>query len=123
MSIQPNRVHMSDIIQFPSKTHQQPQKVVLHRTELNLILSTYGHLVASGKARDYAIDMLADRAVFSMFRHAAEKPTWRIEKIPALARKQGIWVISGLSGQVLKRGHDLRQALRVFDRFRMNIIN
>lgn len=114
---------MSDIIKFPNKTRNAPQKIVLHRTELNLILSTYGHLVASGKARDYAIDMLPDRAVFSMFRHTAEKPTWRIEKIPALARKQGVWVITGMSGRVLKRGHDLKQALRVFDRFRMSIIS
>ena len=113
---------MSDIIQFPQKRQNKFEKTVLHRKELNLILSTYGHLVASGKARDYAIDMLADRAVFSMFRHVAEKPTWRIEKIPALARKQGIWVVTGLSGQVLKRGHDLKQVLRVFDRFRMSIV-
>lgn len=114
---------MSDIIEFRPKGPKSTPKVVLHRTELNLILSTYGHMVASGKARDYAIDMLPDRAVFSMFRHAAEKPTWRIEKIPALARKQGVWVITGLSGQVLKRGHDLKQVLRVFDRFRMSIIS
>ena len=113
---------MSKIIEFKPKTGKSNAKVVLHRLELNLILATYGHLVASGKARDYAIDMLTDRAVFSMFRHAAERATWRIEKIPALARKQGIWVITGRSGQVLKRGQDLKQALRVFDRFRMNIV-
>ena len=113
---------MSKIIPFDPKPFKQEEKVVLHRRELNHILSVYGHMVASGKARDYAIDMLKDRAIFSMYRHAAERPTWRIEKIPALARKQGIWVISGMSGQILKRGHDLKQALRVFDRFRMSIV-
>jgi hypothetical protein len=114
---------MSKIIPFDPKLPKANPRVVLHRTELNKILSVYGHMVASGKARDYAIDMLEDRAVFSMYRHAAERPTWRIEKIPALARKQGEWVISGMSGQVLKRGHDLKQVLRVFERFRMSIVD
>ena len=97
--------------------------MVLHRTELNRILNVYGQMVVGGKARDYAIDMLADRAVFSMYKHAAERPTWRIEKIPALARKQGVWLVTGRSGQVLKRGQDLAQVLRVFDRFNMKIVD
>lgn len=113
---------MSKIIPFDPHVFRPEERVVLHRTELNKIISVYGHMVATGKARDYAIDMLKDRACFSMFRHAAERPTWRIEKIPALARKQGIWVVTGMSGQVLKRGHDLAQVLRVFDRFRMSIV-
>ncbi len=113
---------MSKIIKFDPPVFTPDPKVVLHRKELNKILSVYGHLVANGKARDYAIDMLPERAVFSIFRHAAERPTWRIEKIPALANKQGMWVITGMSGQVLKRGHDLTQALRVFDRFRMSVV-
>lgn len=113
---------MSKIIPFTPHPSKTEPRVVLHRTELNKILNVYGYMVASGKARDYAIDMLKDRAVFSMYRHAAEKPTWRIEKIPALTRKQGEWVVTGMSGQVLKRGHDLKQVLRVFDRFRMNVV-
>lgn len=113
---------MSKIILFTPPAFKAEEKTVLHRLELNKILSVYGHLVASGKARDYAIDMMKDRAAFSIFRHAAERPTWRIEKIPALARKQGMWVVTGMSGQVLKRGHDLAQVLRVFDRFSMRVV-
>ena len=114
---------MNKIIPFEPKPFKPDPKVVLHRKELNKILAVYGHMVASGKARDYAIDMMADHAAFSIYRHAAERPTWRIEKIPALARKQGVWVVTGMSGQVLKRGHDLGQVLRVFDRFRMSIVD
>lgn len=113
---------MSKIIPFEPSVFKPDPQVVFHRRELDRILGVYGHMVANGKARDYAIDMLTDRAVFSIFRHAAERPTWRVEKIPALARKQGIWTISGLSGQVLKRGQDLGQALRVFDRFSMRLV-
>lgn len=114
---------MSKIIPFEPKPYKADPKVVLHRKELDKILRVYGHMVASGKARDYAIDMMTDSAAFSVYRHAAERPTWRIEKIPALARKQGVWVITGMSGQVLKRGNDLEQVLRVFDRFRMSIVD
>jgi hypothetical protein len=83
------------------------------RHELNLILKLYGLHVAAGEWHDYAIDMLADRAVFSIFRNAAGFPHYRIEKIPALARRQGAWRIVTASGQILKRGHDLEKLLRV----------
>jgi len=98
-------------------------RVVFHRRELNRILSVYGHLVGSGTARDYGISMLTDRAVFAIYRRAAEKPTWTIEKIPALTRKQGAWVVRGIGGQVLKRGHELAQVIKVFDRYRLKIVS
>ena len=37
-------------------------------------------MVAAGEWRDYAIDFLKDRAVFSVFRRASEVPLYRIEK-------------------------------------------
>lgn len=114
---------MSKIVPFPSQSKAHPTpKIVLHRTELNVILAVYGSLVANGKARDYAIDMGPDRAAFSIFRHAAERATWRIEKNPALRRKQGEWCVTGMNGQVLKRGHELAQVLRIFDRYSMKIV-
>jgi hypothetical protein len=82
------------------------------RHELNLILRLYGQHVAAGDWRDYAIDMLADRAVFSIYRKASGFPLYRIEKIPALARRQGQWRIVAASGQILKRGRDLEKMLR-----------
>lgn len=100
----------------PADANLKPsQRVVFHRTDLDRILVVYGHLVANGHARDYGISMLADRAVFSIFKHAAEYPTWRIEKIPALARKQGLWVVSGSGRAILKRGAELEIVLKAFD--------
>ncbi|MEP2530803.1 DUF2794 domain-containing protein [Shimia sp.] len=95
---------------------QTPQQVAFHRTELNVILSLYGRMVAAGEWRDYGISLLKEVAVFSVFRRTAEHPLYRIEKRPKLRNRQGMYAVIGLDGQVLKRGHDLRTVLRVLER-------
>jgi hypothetical protein len=85
------------------------------RRELNEIFSIYGRHVAEGEWRDYAIDMLRDRAVFSVFRRTMEAPLYRIEKAPKLARRQGAYSVIAATGLILKRGHELCRVLRVFD--------
>src|SRR5476649_2142749 len=96
--------------------------VFLDRRELNQLLGLYGRMVAAGHWRDYAIDALRDAAVFSVFRHASETPLYRIEKHPALARRQGAWTVLAHGGLVLKRGHELAQVLRLFDRARLAVV-
>jgi hypothetical protein len=86
------------------------------RRELKLILSLYGSKVAQGEWRDYAIDMGADKAVFSVYRRTSEMPLYRIEKNPKNARKQGQYAIVAQGGEILRRGHDLAQVLRVLVR-------
>lgn len=83
------------------------------RRELQAILNLYGIMVASGEWRDYAIDMLADRAVFSVFRRSSEMPLYRIEKAPRNARRQGAFSVVAADGRILKRGQDLANVLRV----------
>lgn len=73
-------------------------------------------MVAAGEWRDYGISMLKDVAVFSVFRRAAEHPIYRIEKRPRLAAKQGQYSVIAMDGQILKRGHDLKTVMRVFDK-------
>lgn len=90
--------------------------VCFHRKELNLILSRYGAMVAAGHWRDYAIDMGRDCAVFSIFRHTSERPLYRLEKHPKLAAKQGAYLVRNERGMVLKRGRDLAQVLKVFEK-------
>jgi hypothetical protein len=82
----------------------------------------YGRMVAAGEWRDYAMDGLREAAVFSVFRRAADTPLYRIEKRPALARRQGAWAVIGEGGQILKRGHELAQVLRVFDKGRFSVV-
>jgi len=104
----------------PGKRNQG-EAVSFTRSELMAILNIYGQFVAAGEWRDYAIDSLKDAAVFSIFRRASEAPVYRIEKRPKLARKQGAWLVQGANGVNLRRGQDLAQVLRVFDRQRLKL--
>jgi len=91
-------------------------QVTFDRLELNRILGVYGRMVAAGEWRDYALDFLNEAAVFSIFRHAAEMPLFRIEKRPRLRAKQGQYSVVAAGGLILKRGQDLAQVLRIFDK-------
>ena len=93
-----------------------PAQVAFHRTELNVILSLYGRMVAAGEWRDYGMSNLKDVAIFSVFRRTAEHPLYTIEKRPKLRNKQGLYPVVGMDGQILKRGHDLKTVLRVLER-------
>ncbi len=111
-----------DPAQQPPTNPPAAAVVFFERRELNLLLGVYGRMVAAGLWKDYAIDGLKDAAVFSVFRRASETPLYRIEKRPALARRQGAWAVIAHGGLVLKRGHDLAQVLRLFDRARFAVV-
>lgn len=90
--------------------------VAFDRHELSEILKIYGRMVAAGEWRDYAIDHLPDRAVFSIFRRTSEVPLYRVEKNPKLARRQGAYSVIAQTGMILKRGGELARVLRVIDK-------
>ncbi|TCD13906.1 DUF2794 domain-containing protein [Oricola cellulosilytica] len=92
------------------------EMVRFERRELDQILRIYSMMVGAGEWRDYALDHMKDRAVFSVFRHSSEVPLYRIEKNPKLARRQGAFSLISASGQILKRGHELANVLKVFDK-------
>lgn len=106
-----------------SPPNNPPRRIWFQRLELSVILTVYGRMVSRGEWRDYAIDALRDRAVFSIYRRASEVPLYTIEKRPDLARKQGAFAVRGPGGQVLRRGHDLQAVLRVFDKKRFSVVN
>ncbi|WP_372604206.1 DUF2794 domain-containing protein [Actibacterium sp.] len=93
-----------------------PEQVSFDRVELGEILTLYGRMVAAGEWRDYGISCLREVAVFSIFRRTAENPLYRIEKRPKLRDRQGMYAVIGLDGRILKRGHDLRNVLRVLEK-------
>lgn len=90
--------------------------IAFDRQELAQILNVYGRKVRTGEWRDYAIDTLREKAVFSVFRRATEIPLYRIEKAPKLSRRQGAYSVVAATGLILKRGHDLARVLRALDR-------
>jgi hypothetical protein len=97
-------------------------QVTFSRRELNRILDLYGRKVAAGEWRDYAIDFLKDRAVFSVFRRASEVPIYRIEKNPKLSRRQGAFSVISATGLIVRRGHELERVLRALDKSALALV-
>ena len=119
MNDQPDVSHRNADVVVDLREYRQsrdPAPVTFHRRELDAILRIYGRMVGEGEWRDYAIDHLKDKAVFSIFKRSGEMPLFRIEKNPRLANKQGAFSVVNVNGMVLKRGHELPQVLKVFDK-------
>ena len=101
--------------QAPVPTSKIPAIVAFDRKELALILNVYGRKVGQGEWRDYAMDFLRDRAVFSIYARVSERPLFIVEKTPKLRNRQGQYAVTNQQGRILKRGHDLALVLRVLD--------
>lgn len=105
----------ASIVDFPRTTPDR-RDVTFDRRELSAILDVYGRMVAASEWRDYAIDHLPDRAVFSVFRRTGEAPLHRIEKNPKLAARQGAYAVTDAAGRILKRGHEIARVLAVLEK-------
>lgn len=108
----------STIIPFHTAQRNKaaPPTIFFERAEFEAVLNIYGKMVASGFWKDYAISANKDVATFAVFQKASERPIFRITKTPSLKHKQGAFAILSSQGQVLKRGQDLRQVLKYFDK-------
>ncbi len=87
--------------------------VAFDRRELSKLLNVYSRRVASGEWRDYAIDFRPGMAIFSIFRHTAEKPLFAIAKVPS--SNAGIYMVYN-GPRKLAHGDILEDGLRVFER-------
>lgn len=103
------------------KTTAKPN-IFFNRKELWQIMSIYGDMVQKGEWRDYAIDDNKEACVFSIYRNSSEMPIFRVEKRPKLAARQGAFSVISASGQILKRGHDLKNTLKVFDTRKFRVV-
>jgi len=116
---------VSNIVTLPtpimSSQQHKPSQVAFDRKELAAILGLYGQMVSNGDWKDYAMDFLKDKAVFSVYRKASEHALYAIEKTPALRNKQGQFSVIAPGGLILKRGHELKTVLRVFDKKRFKL--
>jgi hypothetical protein len=110
------------ITPFIKREQNLVERVAFTKQELQTILNLYGRMVASGEWKDYAMDFLSERAVFSVFRRASEVPLYRIEKTPKLATKQGAFSITAATGLVLRRGNDLERVLNILEK-KMQVVS
>ena len=110
-------VHAGEVPSSPAgpSASKIPAIVAFDRKELQLILSVYGRKVGQGEWRDYAMDFLRERAVFSIYARVSERPLFIVEKTPRLRNRQGQYAVTNQQGRILKRGHDLALVLRVLD--------
>ena len=97
--------------------------VSFQKPELAVILSLYGRMVAAGEWRDYGISSLKEVAIFSVFKRTAENPIYKIEKRPKLRNRQGEYVVVGIDGQIVKRGHDLKSVLGILERKLIKLVD
>lgn len=85
------------------------------RSELGQLLSLYASRVAAGEWRDYALDQLDDMVLFSIFRHAHERPLYSVAKIQAKGQRKPSFAL--YSGQKrLKTSQNLRDVLLAFEK-------
>jgi hypothetical protein len=110
-----NTLSLIHVSEAPRAGARPPQITSFDRRELMAILAVYGRKVASGDWRDYAMDFLKDRAMFSIYARVSERPLFIIEKNPRLRNRQGQYLVTNQQGRILKRGHDLDQVLRVLE--------
>ncbi|MCZ4280418.1 DUF2794 domain-containing protein [Kiloniella laminariae] len=107
-------------VYYLDKKHTKPFSVTFDRKELGMLLSIYSQRVARGEWRDYAIDLLDDCAVFSIFRHAHETPLFAI--IKAKGHKNRYDEFTVFNGQKrLTKSRNLPEALSVFDKQSHNL--
>ena len=116
MSLEPGDADPSQSHGGESQSFAPASQVTFDRRELDRIFRLYGRKVAAGEWRDYAIDFLRDRAVFSVFRRSSEVPIYRIEKNPKLARKQGAYSVISATGLIVRRGQELDRVLSSIDK-------
>jgi len=100
-----------------------PPPVFFNRKELGQILQVYGQMVAKSEWRDYAIGQTKTTCSFAIFHRTTDKPVYRIYKEPRLANKQGAYSVINHTGLTLKRGQELEQVLKVFDKKRLQSVD
>lgn len=102
---------------------QQRETIFFDRRELDRLLRFYGRMVAAGEWRDYAMDALPDRALFSVYRRSSEAPLYQIQKKPADSARQGVWSVFATDGRILRRGHDFARVLAVLEPKRLQLVS
>lgn len=90
--------------------------ISFNRTELQIILQVYGRMVSLGEWRDYSISSSFSQAIFCVFKRTAEQPLYMITKTPKLNKKNRLYSIIAMDGQIINHGEILKSVLSLFQK-------
>ncbi len=102
-------------VYYLNKGKKSSQNVTFNKHELGQLLSVYSLRVAKGEWRDYAIDMLGDCAIFSIFRHTHETPLFSIVKAKGHKNRYDEYTVFN-GPKKLGRSRNLSEALEIFNK-------
>lgn len=100
---------------YTSVTRKQPKAFYFSRAELSVILSAYATRVANSDWRDYALDHIANCAIFSIFRHTHEQPLLTIEKHRQKGKDKALFMLRDRQ-KILFRGSKLSDLISYLHR-------
>ena len=104
---------MPNLIHMPRRWGKRGL-VTFTRAEISQCMSSYGVFVTKGEWRDYALDSLPDRAVFSIFRHTNENPIYSIVKTVAKNSKKTVSYTLFDADKQLKKSNSILDVLSHF---------
>ena len=115
---------MGVIQPFNPKSNSSSTKftVSFTRCELNSILKIYSQMVSQGYWRDYSISTFETKAVFSIFKRSSENPIYNIEKTPRKRKRNNLYSVTMIDGQIINNGVILEQVLSIFNRRLLKIV-
>lgn len=98
-----------------TRSPKRKLRVVFERSELDALLFLYGRMVKAGEWRDYALDHLDGRAIFSVFRRSQERPVYCFEKFPQRRQRQGVYAVYDAGGRMLRCSSSLLLLIRYLE--------
>jgi len=84
------------------------EKHFFEKNELKIILNLYAKMVSEGSWKDYGLSISSKQVGFSVFRNATENALYKICKNFRPKNKNLKYLITDISGKILKNSHDLR---------------
>ena len=88
------------------------EKHFFEKDELKIILDLYAKMVSEGSWKDYGLSISSKQVGFSVFRNATENALYKICKNFKPKNKNLKYLITDISGKVLKNSYDLRILLK-----------
>ena len=93
-------------------TSEKDKKHFFEKNELKIILDLYAKMVSQGSWKDYGLSISSKQVGFSVFKNATENALYKICKNFKPKNKNLKYLITDISGKILKNSHDLRTLLK-----------